>query len=246
MATDEQTVEVAMSGDDASAGKAATSSSAAAHTQSSSNSTDNPTPVLRIPHIENFAFDEKPGRALPVVANNTTPLDAFWRRRREQFAKHGLRRRVEGVVLVHRHGHPHVLLLTRAKGTAAAAAAQAMGNDEFALPGGRLRVGEAPVAGLLRKLDSKLGPPDDDAADDADGDNSNDSKKGGASGLWTVTSLVAQWWRPHFDARVHPYVPPHVSAPKEQCQQFLVSINDGVYARFLCLLFCITATQCVL
>lgn len=56
------------------------------------------------------------------------------------YEREGLRRSVEGVLLVQEHGHPHVLLLQ-------------LGQAFFKLPGGRLRPGEegarlpAPLSG---------------------------------------------------------------------------------------------------
>ena len=46
-----------------------------------------------------------------------------------RYAREGLRRSVEAVLVVHEHGHPHVLVLQ-------------MGASFFKLPGGRLRPGE--------------------------------------------------------------------------------------------------------
>lgn len=38
--------------------------------------------------------------------------------------------------------------------------------------------------------------------------------------------LLCSWWRPHFDQAVYPYVPPHITEPKEQRQIFLVPLPD--------------------
>lgn len=46
-----------------------------------------------------------------------------------RYAREGLRRSVDAVLVVHEHGHPHVLVLQ-------------MGAAFFRLPGGRLRPGE--------------------------------------------------------------------------------------------------------
>lgn len=61
----------------------------------------------------------------------------------QNYAKTGMRRSVEGIILVHSHGHPHILLLQIA-------------NTFFKLPGGRLRPGENEVDGLKRKLTNRL------------------------------------------------------------------------------------------
>ncbi len=32
---------------------------------------------------------------------------------------------------------------------------------------------------------------------------------------WEVSELVGVWWRPAFDALMYPYIPPHITKPKE-------------------------------
>lgn len=58
---------------------------------------------------------------------------------RDEFERIGMRRSVEGVLLVHEHGLPHVLLLQ-------------LGTTFFKLPGGELNPGEDEVEGLKRLL----------------------------------------------------------------------------------------------
>uniref|UniRef100_A0A1B0B5J2 Cleavage and polyadenylation specificity factor subunit 5 n=1 Tax=Glossina palpalis gambiensis TaxID=67801 RepID=A0A1B0B5J2_9MUSC len=62
-----------------------------------------------------------------------------FQRMREEFDRIGMRRSVEGVLLVHEHGLPHVLLLQ-------------LGTTFFKLPGGELNAGEDGVEGLKRLL----------------------------------------------------------------------------------------------
>lgn len=117
----------------------------------------------------------------------------------ESFKIRGLRRSVEVVLLVHRHSHPHILLLLQ--GTSE--------SPIFRLPGGRLRVGEAEVEGVRRKLTTKLGKPGSDASQ------------------WHVHELLATWWRPHFDSALYPYLPAHVTQPKECIKVFLVLLGES-------------------
>ena len=58
---------------------------------------------------------------------------------REEFDKIGMRRTVEGVLIVHEHRLPHVLLLQ-------------LGTTFFKLPGGELNPGEDEVEGLKRLM----------------------------------------------------------------------------------------------
>lgn len=66
-------------------------------------------------------------------------VPARFQRMRDEFERIGMRRSVEGVLLVHEHGLPHVLLLQ-------------LGTTFFKLPGGELNAGEDEVEGLKRLL----------------------------------------------------------------------------------------------
>ena len=66
---------------------------------------------------------------------------------REEFQANGMRRSVEGVLLVHEHGLPHVLLLQ-------------LGTTFFKLPVGELNTNEDPIEDLKRLLNETLGKPD--------------------------------------------------------------------------------------
>ena len=66
----------------------------------------------------------------------------------EKYKEEGMRRTVECVLLLQNKQHPHVLLLQQGQGQ----------NAVFRLPGGRLRPGEGELEGTRRKLSSKLAP----------------------------------------------------------------------------------------
>ena len=38
-------------------------------------------------------------------------------------------------------------------------------------------------------------------------------------------SLLSTWWRPDFDDRLYPYLPVHVSFPKESTKVYFVSMG---------------------
>ncbi len=111
------------------------------------------------------------------------------------YRKYGMREQVEGILLVHDHNHPHVLLL------------QVKNAPIFKLPGGRLRAGEDTVEGMKRKLTSKL---------------SSDIKT--YQTKWDIGALLSEWHRPHFDSGLFPYVPPHITKPKERRRMFLIPL----------------------
>ncbi|XP_020098837.1 pre-mRNA cleavage factor Im 25 kDa subunit 1 [Ananas comosus] len=121
------------------------------------------------------------------------PLDRI-QRLKSNFASHGLRTCVLGVLLVELFRHPHVLVLQ-------------VKNCFFKLPGGRLRPGEQDVDGLKRKLSRMLS-----LEDCAINDN------------WQIGECVGMWWRSEFETLPFPYPPPNSRRPKECTKVFLVRL----------------------
>jgi len=125
-----------------------------------------------------------------------TSVPARLARMKEKYEKEGLRRTVEAILLVHQHKHPHILLLQ-------------IGNTFFKLPGGRLKPGEGEIEGLQRKLTNKLAPTI----------NTYQPK-------WEIGELACVWWRPNFETLQYPYVPPHITKPKECKRMFVVQLSE--------------------
>jgi cleavage and polyadenylation specificity factor subunit 5 len=44
-----------------------------------------------------------------------------------------------------------------------------------------------------------------------------------------VGECVANWWRPDFEAELYPYVPPHITRPKESKRVFVVHLPEKCY-----------------
>jgi len=84
--------------------------------------------------LSNYTFGTKD----PLFERDPS-VPARFQRMREEFDKVGMRRSVEGILLVHEHGLPHVLLLQ-------------LGTTFFKLPGGELNPGEDDIEGLKRLL----------------------------------------------------------------------------------------------
>lgn len=84
--------------------------------------------------LTNYTFGTKE----PLFEKDPS-VPARFQRMRDEFEKIGMRRSVEGCLLVHEHGLPHVLLLQ-------------LGTTFFKLPGGELNAGEDEVEGLKRLL----------------------------------------------------------------------------------------------
>jgi len=124
-------------------------------------------------------------------------VQARFQRMREEFTTMGMRRSVEAVLLVHEHNLPHVLLLQ-------------LGTTFFKLPGGELNPGEDSIEGLKRLLNETLGRPD-----------SNQQNN------WLVEDVIGNWWRPNFEAPRYPYVPAHITKPKEHIRLYLVQLGES-------------------
>lgn len=43
---------------------------------------------------------------------------------------------------------------------------------------------------------------------------------------WTVEDTIGNWWRPNFEPPQYPYVPPHITKPKEHKRLFLVQLAE--------------------
>jgi len=86
-----------------------------------------------------------------------------------------------------------------------------LGSTFFKLPGGELNPGEDEVEGLKRLMSDTLGRTDGSATD------------------WTVEDTIGNWWRPNFEPAQYPYIPPHITKPKEHRKLFLVQLQEKAY-----------------
>ncbi|ORY98799.1 Cleavage/polyadenylation specificity factor subunit 5 [Syncephalastrum racemosum] len=119
------------------------------------------------------------------------------KRLENDYDAHGMRRMVEAVLVVHQHNHPHVLMLQIA-------------NAFFKLPGHYLQPGVDEREGLKQILNERLGPADPkDWAQEPD---------------WEVKDCLSTWWRPNFESYMYPYIPAHITKPKEKKMLFLVQL----------------------
>jgi len=94
--------------------------------------------LINLCPLINYTFGTK-----DALYERDSSVLARFQRMREDYAVNGIRRSVEGVLLVHEHGLPHVLLLQ-------------LGTTFFKLPGGELNPDEDPVEGLKRLLNEVM------------------------------------------------------------------------------------------
>ncbi|CAI5437910.1 unnamed protein product [Caenorhabditis angaria] len=81
-----------------------------------------------------------------------------------------------------------------------------IGTTFYKLPGGELEPGEDYVAGMIRLLNDTLGRTD------------------GLPNEWSIEDEIGNWWRPNFDPPRYPYIPAHVTKPKEHTKLLLVQL----------------------
>lgn len=122
------------------------------------------------------------------------------RRLEEHYNLHGMRRTCEGILVCHEHNHPHILMLQIA-------------NAFFKLPGDYLKHGDDEIEGFKTRLDERLAPVGSlsDGQDPAD---------------WHIGDCLAQWWRPNFETFMYPFVPAHVTRPKECKKLYFIQLPE--------------------
>uniref|UniRef100_A0A8R1HYS3 Nudix hydrolase domain-containing protein n=2 Tax=Caenorhabditis japonica TaxID=281687 RepID=A0A8R1HYS3_CAEJA len=81
-----------------------------------------------------------------------------------------------------------------------------IGTTFYKLPGGELELGEDETTGVTRLLNETLGRTD------------------GETNEWTIEDEIGNWWRPNFDPPRYPYIPAHVTKPKEHTKLLLVQL----------------------
>ena len=107
----------------------------------------------------------------------------------KRWLNEGMRRTARAVFLTHVEGVPHVLLFKQNDVAGAA----------LFLLGGKIAEGESERDGLSRHLRGSIMK--DKSADSCE---------------WRVGEVIARYYRPEFDERIYPFVPAHVTRPKEE------------------------------
>jgi cleavage and polyadenylation specificity factor subunit 5 len=106
-----------------------------------------------------------------------------------------MRRTCEAILVCHEHNHPHVLMLQIA-------------NAFFKLPGDYLHPSDLEIPGFVARLNERLAP----------------TNPGPSDLDWEVGDCLAQWWRPNNETFLYPFLPPHVSRPKELKKLYLIHL----------------------
>ncbi|KAK4232109.1 nucleotide hydrolase-domain-containing protein [Podospora fimiseda] len=119
----------------------------------------------------------------------------------EHYAAHGMRRTCEGILVCHEYNHPHILMLQIA-------------NAFFKLPGDYLRPEDDEIEGFKARLDERLAP----VGSLGEGEKPCD---------WQIGDCLAQWWRPNAETFMYPFVPAHITRPKECKKLYLIELPES-------------------
>lgn len=120
------------------------------------------------------------------------------KRLEEHYTQYGMRRTCEGILVCHEHNHPHILMLQIA-------------NAFFKLPGDYLRPEDDESEGFKARLDERLAPV-------------GRIGEGEEKGDWQLGDCLAQWWRPNFETFMYPFIPAHVTRPKECKKLYFIQL----------------------
>ncbi|KAG8529891.1 uncharacterized protein KY384_005372 [Bacidia gigantensis] len=86
-------------------------------------------------------------------------------------------------------------------------------NAFFKLPGDYLPHDAEEIPGFKQRLNERLAP----IGSQFSGEGVND-------GEWEIGDTLAQWWRPNFETFMYPFLPAHVTRPKECKKLYFVRL----------------------
>ncbi|PGH21337.1 hypothetical protein AJ80_03388 [Polytolypa hystricis UAMH7299] len=150
--------------------------------------------TIRLYPLSNYTFGTK-----ETQPEEDPSVIARLKRLEEHYDQHGMRRTCEGVLVCHEHNHPHVLMLQIA-------------NAFFKLPGDYLKHDDDEVEGFKARLNERLAP----VGSQFTGEGVNED--------WEIGDTLAQWWRPNFETFMYPFLPGHVTRPKECKKLYFIQL----------------------
>jgi cleavage and polyadenylation specificity factor subunit 5 len=179
----------------------------------------NQPPTIRLYPLSNYTFGTKENQP-----EEDPSVLARLKRLEEHYEHHGMRRTCEGVLVCHEHNHPHILMLQIA-------------NAFFKLyvhisnlclyrltiwrPGDYLLPEDDEIEGFKNRLNERLAP----VGNQFSGEGVNDE--------WQIGDTLAQWWRPNFETFMYPFLPAHVTRPKECKKLYLIQLpKSSTYPTF--------------
>jgi hypothetical protein len=83
---------------------------------------------------------------------------------------------------------------------------------DFHRPGDYLQPADDEMDGFKARLNERLAP----VGTQFTGEGVNDE--------WQIGECLAQWWRPNFETFMYPFIPPHVTRPKECKKLYFIQL----------------------
>ena len=77
--------------------------------------------------------------------------------------------------------------------------------DNKPRPGDYLKAEDEEISGFKARMNERLGP-------------------AGSNDDWNISDTLAQWWRPNFETFMYPFIPGHVTRPKECKKLYLIQL----------------------
>lgn len=139
------------------------------------------------------------------------------KRLEEHYDQHGMRRTCEGVLVCHEHNHPHVLMLQIANAffklyVLLHLRRLVLACSDFYRPGDYLHHDDDEIDGFKKRLNERLAP----VGSQFSGEGVNED--------WEIGDTLAQWWRPNFETFMYPFLPGHVTRPKECKKLYFIQL----------------------
>ncbi|KAI4229439.1 MAG: hypothetical protein L6R36_000893 [Xanthoria steineri] len=150
--------------------------------------------TIRLYPLSNYTFGTKENQP-----EEDPSVLARLKRLEEHYDQHGMRRTCEGILVCHEHNHPHILMLQIA-------------NAFFKLPGDYLQASDDEIPGFKQRLNERLAP------------SGNQFTGNGVNDEWQIGDTLAQWWRPNFETFMYPFLPAHVTRPKECKKLYFIQL----------------------
>lgn len=150
--------------------------------------------AIRLFPLSNYTFGTK-----ETQPEEDPSVLARLKRLEEHYEQHGMRRTCEGILVCHEHNHPHILMLQIA-------------NAFFKLPGDYLMPEDDEIEGFKSRLNERLAP----VGTQFSGEGVNEE--------WEIGDTLAQWWRPNFETFMYPFIPAHVTRPKECKKLYFIQL----------------------
>jgi len=180
--------------------------------------TERQPPAIRLYPLSNYTFGTK-----ETQPEEDPSVKDRLRRLEEHYEQYGMRRTCEGVLVCHEHNHPHVLMLQIANAffklcvpfsqhPQQRICLSPTADEICCRPGDYLPPTSAEIPGFKARLNERLAPTGSlSTADPADTD-------------WDIFDSLATWWRPNFETFMYPYLPPHVTRPKECKKLYFIQL----------------------